>query len=365
MSIAATFLYDIEHGGPSDQPERIAAQLADFIRGAQSSLHLAIYDFRLDPARPAYGLIVQALAGRAQAGVDIKIAYDHGKARTSGIGVDPAPVGTALFLEQAFAGTSVQTKGITDRNPLHIEPRLMHDKYLIRDGATPDAAIWTGSLNITDDSFTLQESNVVQLASPDLARYYETDFDELWADGDIESSGVNDVGTVDIGPSQVYVAFSPGEGEFISAEVTGLLARAQRRIKLASMLLASRPVLQTLQRVLQTHQVQEFAGIYDATQMEQTLQNWQEVPHNRDLIPLFQEVAAPLAKKYSEPFTQTSKHNFMHNKVVVVDDSVFTGSYNLSHSATQNAENIVIIQDPDLAEQYSRYIDRLISLYRQ
>ncbi|MGB8644930.1 MAG: phospholipase D-like domain-containing protein [Anaerolineae bacterium] len=364
MNITATFLYDVEHGGPADQPQRIAMQLAEFIRSAQSSLHLAIYDFRLDPAKPAYGPIVTALKERAAAGVAVQIAYDHGKANAGEAGVDPAPIGTAAFLTRAFAGAGVECRSITDRNPQHPAPRLMHDKYIIRDGEMPNAAIWTGSVNLTDDSLTFQDSNLIQIASSELARYYETDFQELWTTGDIESSGANDAGTVTIGSDKVQVAFSPGEGGLISTEVTGLLAGARRRIKIASMLLASRPILQMLARVQQANQVAEFAGVYDATQMEQTLQNWQTVPHNQDLLPLFEQVSRGLARKHSDRYAPTSKHNFMHNKVVVVDDVVFTGSYNLSHSATENAENALLIYNADLAEQYSQYIDRLIARYR-
>ncbi len=364
MSITATFLQDVEHGGPANQPEQIVAQFAEFIRGARSSLHLAIYDFRLDPNGPAYPLIIDALKERAAAGVDCQIAYDHGKGNSTQAGMDPAPTGTSAFLTTTFAGTRVQCKSITDRNPQHIEPRLMHDKYIIRDGATPNAVVWTGSVNITDDSFMLQESNILQIASSELARYYETDFQELWSKGDIESSGINDDGTILVDGCKVQVAFSPGEGELISAELCGLIAGAQRRIKLASMLLASRPVLQILQRVRQMGQVAEFDGVYDATQMEQTIQNWQTVLHNNDLIPLFGQVTQGLAAKHSDPYTPTSKHNFMHNKVVVVDDAVFTGSYNLSHSATQNAENALIIHDPALAALYSDYIDKLVAQYR-
>ncbi len=68
--------------------------------------------------------------------------------------------------------------------------------------------------------------------------------------------------------------------------------------------------------------------------------------------------------KASVPYTPTSKHNFMHSKAMVCDDSVFTGSYNLSHSATMNAENALIIHDKQMADQYSLYIDQLIRQYR-
>ena len=55
----------------------------------------------------------------------------------------------------------------------------------------------------------------------------------------------------------------------------------------------------------------------------------------------------------------------MHNKVLVVDDVVVTGSYNLSRSATENAENVLVIHDPDLAGRYATYIDGLVARYRK
>ena len=53
----------------------------------------------------------------------------------------------------------------------------------------------------------------------------------------------------------------------------------------------------------------------------------------------------------------------MHNKVLVIDDTVITGSYNFSRSAQFNAENILFIESAPLAEAYSVYIDHLKSKY--
>ena len=47
----------------------------------------------------------------------------------------------------------------------------------------------------------------------------------------------------------------------------------------------------------------------------------------------------------------------MHNKILVIDDTVITGSYNFSRSAQFNAENILFIESAALAERYSDYID--------
>jgi phosphatidylserine/phosphatidylglycerophosphate/cardiolipin synthase-like enzyme len=363
MSIQVTFLRDIEHGGPSDQPLKAANILGDYINAAQASLRIAIYDFRLDPNGPLFGPVVNALKNRAAAGVEIKIAYDQGKARASGVGISPAPTGTDLFLTRALQGTRVETKSITDRNPMHFDPRLMHNKYIIRDAGTPNAAVLTGSTNFTDDSWSFEENAIVQIASPDLAKYYQTDFEELWSSGDIESTGTNDLGMVTVDGVSIDVEFSPGEGARIDQRVAQLIASARQRIKIASMLISSHAILGALQNAMRSKQVSEFAGIYDSTQMEQTIENWTRVPKNEMYIPMFQELATRLASKVSVPYTPTSKHNYMHIKSIVCDDNVFTGSYNLSHSATMNAENTLIIHDRQIADQYSNYIDQLIRQY--
>jgi phosphatidylserine/phosphatidylglycerophosphate/cardiolipin synthase-like enzyme len=53
----------------------------------------------------------------------------------------------------------------------------------------------------------------------------------------------------------------------------------------------------------------------------------------------------------------------MHNKILVIDDTVITGSYNFSRSAQFNAENILFIESPALAERYGAYIEHLMQKY--
>jgi phosphatidylserine/phosphatidylglycerophosphate/cardiolipin synthase-like enzyme len=53
----------------------------------------------------------------------------------------------------------------------------------------------------------------------------------------------------------------------------------------------------------------------------------------------------------------------MHAKVTVADDTVFVGSFNLSHSGEQNAENVLEIDDPRLADRMATYIDELRARY--
>ena len=106
-------------------------------------------------------------------------------------------------------------------------------------------------------------------------------------------------------------------------------------------------------------------GIYDRTQMGDVFQHWAQVPQNRWKIPALQEVIsrAGLVGKNSTPYSPTARHNFMHNKILLVDDTVITGSYNFSRSAQFNAENILFIESAAAAEQYSFYIDHLLEKY--
>jgi len=49
-----------------------------------------------------------------------------------------------------------------------------------------------------------------------------------------------------------------------------------------------------------------------------------------------------------------AQHAIAHNKVIVIDENiVITGSFNFTKAAeSNNAENILVIRDPTLAEKY-------------
>ncbi len=338
--------------------EAIAAQLAGFIQGAQRSLDIAIYDFRLTGA--ALQTVQAALAERTQRGVAIRIAYDADKPAEPqlSLGMDPAPSGT---------GSLVQSLGYPWRRLGG--QKLMHHNYIVRDAGLPTASVWTGSLNFTNDAWTLQENNVLRLHAPALALAYAQDFAQLWNTGTIESTGTFDPQSATLRyqgqPALVELHFSPGRGAEIDADIAARVAQAQRRVRICSMLLNSGALLTALGDLLRDGQV-VVDGLYDRTQMSTVLQQWQEVPHNRWKIGAVQDIiaGAHLVGKDSKPYSPTSIHDFMHDKVLVVDDLVITGSYNFSRSAELNAENILMIASPALAATYSQQIDHLMAKYR-
>jgi phosphatidylserine/phosphatidylglycerophosphate/cardiolipin synthase-like enzyme len=337
--------------------EDVAKRLAAFIARATRTLDMSIYSFSLCPE--SRDIVLQALQERARAGVRIRIAYDadtqHDEIEMQGNDVcdhnTPHFVAELGFPSKAIEGYRA----------------LMHNKYVVIDAGTPNAQVWTGSANFTDDSWTLQENNLLVLRSPELAAYFAHDFEELWVDGNVVSSDAMDSGEVVLSykgqPARVQVDFAPVEGEWIDDNLAGLVAGTRERLTLAFVVLTSGDIIEAVQRVMERGIPIE--GVYDWSQMEGVKHQWSLVPSNNWKIGAFEEIVryGNLVGKHSTPYTPTSVHDFMHNKVMVVDDTVVTGSYNFSRHAQQNAENVLVIESAPLASVYRKYIADMMRKY--
>jgi phosphatidylserine/phosphatidylglycerophosphate/cardiolipin synthase-like enzyme len=330
------------------------ARLTTFLRGATQTLDLAVYDMRFSDLLRAH--LIAALRERAEAGVQIRFCYDGDKPPEPNVaaGQDPAPAGTSAF---------VQSLGYPWRRIAGM--KLMHSKFIVRD----HRAVWTGSTNMTDDAFTLMENNILEIDSPALANFYSQDFEQLWEKENFENTGkihTEPALLVFSGqPATGRVMFSPGCGLEIDTEIARRVRAAQRRVRICSLLINSGTLIGELLNLLHGGRVR-VDGIYDRTQMAEVYLQWQAVPSNRWKIPALQEIIARagLIGKNSTPYSPTSRHDFMHNKVLVIDDTVITGSYNFSRSAQFNAENILFLESPALAETYSAYTDHLKAKYQ-
>ena len=151
----------------------------------------------------------------------------------------------------------------------------------------------------------------------------------------------------------------------IDSEIARRVRAAQRRVRICSLLINYGTLIGELGNLMRNGRA-AVDGIYDRTQMEQVYEQWQQVPQNRWKIGALKEIItrAGLIGKSSTPYMAPGRHNYMHNKVLVIDDTVITGSYNFSRSAQFNAENILFIESASLAETYSSYIDHLKQKYK-
>ena len=325
----------------------IAKQAAAFIDGAQKTLDLAMYDLRLDAE--ADTIVHAALTNAKARGVAIRIAFnvDH----PGPIAVPPPPTSTPEDIQSL----PVESRGIAG------VPDLMHHKYVIRDGS----AVWTGSLNWTNDSWTRQENVVVRVGSTELAYAFTLDFEQLWNTGTVETSGLVDPRPTMVDGATIQPWFTPGHGDDLSHRIAKRLAQSRRRIRIASPVLTSGPILATMAEIAGAGKC-DVAGVVDQTQVTEVFHQWRDNGVSAWKIPLLQTVLQKLSfsGKPSTPWSPSGGvHDFMHAKCVVADDIVFVGSFNLSRSGEKNAENVLEIESPAIADQLAAFIDTVRARY--
>lgn len=354
-TLSAHFLAEGDH--PAAE---VAGWMAAFIAGARESLEIALYDCRLDDATVAS--IAGALRDRLRAGVRVRLVYDAGERKPQGpegieaVGGDPAEERT----HERVAELGLPDEAI---RACHGQG-LMHHKYIVRDGEY----VWTGSMNWSHDSMERMENTLVTLRSRELAAYFAQDFGQLWATGEIGTSGAfrTEPQTLRLhgAPTQVDVDFSPGQGQHINEWVARRVRDARRRVVICSMLFTSSKLLNALLEQLDRGRV-DMWGVVDETQMAGVLHQWRDNPQLAWKVEAVRRIVeeAGLVGKRSVPYAPGRRHNFMHNKTVIADDVVITGSYNLSHNAQGNAENMLAVPNAAFAGEAIDYVDALARRY--
>jgi phosphatidylserine/phosphatidylglycerophosphate/cardiolipin synthase-like enzyme len=349
--LAISFLRD--GGQPAEQTAR---RLAAFLGAATISLDIAIYDFVLSPGLASS--IGSALRDAAARGVRIRLVYEAGhNDPTAG----PPPPGTT--------GAFVDTLSI-DARPIASFRALMHHKYVVRDADAPTAAVWTGSTNWTDDAWDREENVILVAASRQLAGLYARNFEALWERQHVVETMPAAGGRVDLQyegravPAIAY--FAPGQGRTLAQKAAKLILTATRRLRLASPVVTNGAILGALADAV-CHNGLAVDGVYDATQMAQVMRQWNEDPRTAWKTHVWQTIVTHgrLAGKHSTPWGPRTVHDFMHAKILVADDTVLTGSYNLSNNGRTNAENVLLLPDAGLAEICAAYVDAVADHYRR
>ncbi len=322
----------------------VAAAVVAFIEEARRTLDVAIYDFKAREGATAK--IADALEAAQTRGVRVRVAYntEHCEhvAEARPMQCDPVLID----------GLEVPTRGVGGPGA------LMHHKYIVRDGA----GLWTGSTNWTPDAFSREENVVLSLESEVVAAAFSRNFERLWSRQHIERSGSSgEEVTLDHGV-RVRPFFSP-HPPFLGHIAAGRIVEANRRIRILSPVLTSGAVLGTLCEHIVRRKL-DVGGAYDRTQMQEVKRQWADIPHNRWKIEAWKVIEPYLSGKVSTPYAPDAVHDYMHAKVVVVDDEVLTGSYNLSKHGEINAENVLHVVSEYHATRFAQFADRVVARYR-
>jgi phosphatidylserine/phosphatidylglycerophosphate/cardiolipin synthase-like enzyme len=325
----------------------IALLLASFLERAKRSLDIALYDLRLGPETNR--VVRGTLAAAAERGVAVRLLYNLDE-RPAVAGAAVPPPATKPSEVESLPFPTVGVEGWPD---------LMHHKYVVRDGAS----VWTGSTNWTDDSWSREENVIVVVDSNGVAERYAEDFAQLWDLRSVRRSGKVKTEALGVGDSTVRTWFSPKRGERLAHRIAHAIATAERRVRIASPVLTSGPILATVAEVVADKKV-DLAGIVDITQVNEVFEQWAGSAKMWKSQALRSVLAgASFSGKRSTPYTPDSVHDYMHAKVTICDDTVFVGSFNLSHSGERNAENVLEIEDAALADSMATFVDELRARY--
>src|SRR5512138_639389 len=215
---------------------------------------------------------------------------------------------------------------------------LMHDKFMVID----KAEVWTGSMNFTDAGAYDDNNNLMRIRSPKVAEDYSKEFDEMFVDNkfgeDVVPETPNPIVTID--GTQLDIYFSPDDG--VQQALIPLLESAQQSIYFLAYSFTSNQLGDILREKAKAGL--SIAGVMDADQ-----------------------VTSNQGTEF-DPFRQAKLdvrldgiEGLMHHKVFIVDKKIVAfGSYNFSQSAEQrNDENLVIVYNPVIAEQFIQEFQRV------
>jgi len=304
----------------ANNPDVIAGsveeKLIQLINNAQTSIHIASFEFSLTP-------VAEALIAAKNRGVDIKWVTDN----ENGLAYDAQP-GRGQFALLSAAG--IELKDDAGRSA------LMHNKFWIFDGQV----VWTGSTNISVNGIFKQNNNVLVIHSPEIAFLYEREFQELWSGqfGPRAPSTVNNQWAI-LNGTPIQVLFS-AEDQVVN-RLIALVNDAQTSIRFLAFSFTDYPLAQAM--IERGNAGVDVKGVFET---------FGSSSPSSELKTFW---CAGL------PVRQDGNGSFLHHKVIVIDGNiVVTGSLNYSSSADdENEENVVIIDNPEIAALYLQEFEKL------
>lgn len=325
------FTIPIKGRNPDDYTGGIDTQLAAAISRAKRTIDIAAFEFDNTTLGNAIlkahadGVRVRIVTDNQFGACKFKINPDTKSAPQLQAALDEC-LRESVILQFIEAGIPV-----VDDN----RSGLMHNKFMILDGAV----VWMGSMNYTFTGSYKNYENVLALRSPEAVAAYQGEFDEMFIDGQFgrRSPKDNSVSFEQQG-AKIQILFASEDP--VNEEILKRIQNAEKSIRF----LAFSFTLDTLRNAM-------LAKALEGVTVEGVFEWRGSGTASSALSPLF---CANIDVR-----RDGNMDGKLHDKVIIIDDRiVMTGSFNFSSSATlNNDENMIIIDDPDLAAQYNLAFD--------
>lgn len=208
---------------------------------------------------------------------------------------------------------------------------LMHNKYFIIDGAE----VWTGSMNLTINGAYRHLNNLLRLRSTRLAENFTVEFEEMFLEGYFGENSLENTPhpSLTVDGIRIETYFSPDDDTAL--RLIELILAAEESIDFLYYSFTSDGIADAL--LFQASQGVQVRGVFDAYQ------------ERAGLGGEFPRLQAEGMDVHLDVHPEK-----LHHKVLIIDQEiVVTGSYNLTRSAEiQNDENTLIIHDRECAKIY-------------
>lgn len=208
---------------------------------------------------------------------------------------------------------------------------LMHDKFIILD----KSEVWLGSMNFTDGGAYDDNNNLFRIKSTKMAENYIKEFEEMFLEDkfgeEIFPETPNPTITMD--GTRIDTYFSPDDG--VLAALVPLLESARESIYFLAYSFTSNQLGEIVRQKAAADLT--IGGVMDDEQVRSNEGTEFDPFRQADLDVRIDGI-----------------DGLMHHKVFIVDEQIVAfGSYNFSASAEQrNDENLIIVYDPVIAEQF-------------
>ncbi len=221
---------------------------------------------------------------------------------------------------------------------IELQKGIMHNKFLVAD----EKYVWTGSTNVSSTCMTYNSNVVAVINSPIIADSYEREFEQMYVENKFHEAKkpLKHPSKIKVGSSLVSFYSTPNSNVFYDV-LQPLINNAQETIDVPIYFLTHKWITQAL---INAHKKGvKVRIILDA--------NGAASAYSKHEILRKSGVAVKI-------------ENFggkMHEKSIIIDKKIVVlGSANFTSQAQYNSdENILIIEDTDLAEQYTKHFNYL------
>lgn len=369
------------------------AEVARVIATAKTSIDIAMYSY-------SDSGIATALSDAVKRGVKVRFIFETAND-------DRKLTGTALMNSKSG---KLETAGVDVR----WVNKIMHHKFMIVDGprdaaeAAKTATIVSGSGNWSSGAGTIYDENTMFMkAYPELALRLQRDFNLLWdhstdlvANPAIVSEAstlriTDDMIPLDPGAQIFFTSdnfkvsgttFSVQARNAVSDELVRAIDGAEERIHIASGHLRSRPVSEAIIRKVTENPEVDVMIYLDGQEYVSDTTNTQQKTDQTACLALatteskknacldksylygrdVEKAGANVRYKYYAYRWDASYAAQMHNKFLIIDDTLYTGSYNLSDNAEHNTfENMFMFRGPEFQDMVELYEAKFQDLWKQ